>query len=152
MGRFPGTAIGFATSLPGSPQEEAHPPLPFLQRPSAEAVRPACGTLATIPLIASILPLDQELERKQAQVIGPLLLAACGENHILLQRCWQKIIQTGMNAAILAELTQPIVSETEAYELGARYQQGGEAAEALMNDWSNRFREKYERVEAMLAG
>ena len=102
--------------------------------------------------MSTILPPDPELERKLTRIVGPLLLAACGDNHVALQRCWRKIIDAGMNEAALAELLKPAMSESEAYESGARYRQGGETAEALMNDWSERFRRKYARVEAILEG
>ena len=102
--------------------------------------------------MSAIVPVDPELERKRTQIVGPLLLAACGDNHVALQRCWRKIIDAGMNEAALAELLKPVVSEPEAYELGARYREGGEASEALTKDWSELFRQKYARVEAILEG
>ncbi|MCP4589606.1 MAG: solute-binding protein [bacterium] len=102
--------------------------------------------------LTTIFPLDQVLERKQSQVLGPMLNAACGDNHILLQRCWEKIIRSGMSPAALAELTKPIVGAEEAFELGASAQGDTEATAALLKDWSARFREKYERVEGMLNG
>ena len=100
----------------------------------------------------SILPVDLELEKKWSPVIGPVLQAACGDNHVMLQRCWQGIIDSGMNQAALAELLKPVVSESEAADAAAGYQSGGEGAEALVRDWSERFKQKYERVEGILAG
>lgn len=100
----------------------------------------------------SLVSVDRQSEKKQSDVIGPLLLAACEDNHITLQRCWRKIIDAGMHQKALAELLAPIVSESEAYELGVRYRSGGDAAEALRKDWSERFRKKLETVEAILAG
>ncbi len=98
----------------------------------------------------SILAVDQELQNRQAVAMGPLLLAACGSNHVALQRCWRKIIASGMNEAALAELLKPIVTEARAYEMGKKYQKGGEAADAVLSEWSKLFSEKYERVNGML--
>ena len=93
--------------------------------------------------------LNVDLEQKQAKIVGPLLAAACGDNHILLQRAWKAVVDAGMPAGPLAELTKPLVSEEEAYQLGARYE-SGEDAEALAAEWSAKFREKYEKVLAEL--
>lgn len=99
-----------------------------------------------------VLPQDHELEKRQSHVVGPLLLAACEDNHVMLQRCWRKIIDAGMPEAALAELLTPIVSESEAYELGAKARARRAATEALIKGWSELFRQKYERVEGLLAG
>lgn len=100
----------------------------------------------------SVVPTDHALEKKQSRIVGPLLLAACGDNHVMLQRCWQGIIDSGMNQAALAELLAPIIDESEAYELGTRYRQDRNAADELFKSWSGLFRQKYERVNTILAG
>lgn len=92
---------------------------------------------------------DMELERKQAAIVVPLLAAACGDNHILLQRAWKAVIDRGLPEDAVAELTKPLFTEAEALELGARYQRGEEAGE-LDAQWAASFREKYEKVLAML--
>ena len=91
---------------------------------------------------------DADLEAKQAKIVAPLLVAACGENHILLQRAWRALIDAGMPQQALAEMTAPLFDEQTAYELGARYEQGGEQAAALAADWAAQFRAKYEKALA----
>lgn len=95
----------------------------------------------------SVLVLDPETTKKQSGIIVPLVQAACGDNHILLQRCWRKIIDSGLSEAALAELLQPVVSESEAYRELDEYRKGNAEAAALVARWSERFREKYRRVE-----
>ena len=95
---------------------------------------------------------DMELEQRQARIIAPLLLAACGENHVLLQKTWQAVIEAGMPGEALADLTRPLFEEPEAYELGARFEQGGEEAEHLAAQWRGEYRAKYEKVLADLGG
>lgn len=91
---------------------------------------------------------DVDLEAKQAKIVAPLLVAACGENHILLQRAWRALIDAGMPQQALAEMTAPPFDEQTAYELGARYEQSDEQAAALAADWAARFRAKYEKALA----
>jgi len=99
----------------------------------------------------SIVLRDRALEEKQSRIVGPLLLAACGDNHVMLQRCWKDIFDSGMNEAALGELLKPVMSESEAYESGIRYRQDREAAADLLESLSELFRQKYERVNAILA-
>jgi ABC-type Fe3+ transport system substrate-binding protein len=101
---------------------------------------------------ASIVPLVAELERQRSRIVGPLLLAACGDNHIRLQQCWRQVIDAGMPQAALDELLKPVMSESEAYKLGDQYHADRDAAVALFQDWAERFRQKYARVESLLSG
>jgi iron(III) transport system substrate-binding protein len=89
---------------------------------------------------------DMALEQRQARIIAPLLLAACGENHVLLQRAWGAIIDAGLPTGPLAELTRPPFDEQTAYELGVRYDKGGDEARALADEWAGQFRAKYWKV------
>jgi len=92
---------------------------------------------------------DMELEQRQATVVPAMLLAACGPNHILLQKAWKSVIDAGMPADALSELTKPIIDEQTAYQLGKEYQKGGDTAYHLAADWTAQFRAKYEKVLAM---
>jgi ABC-type Fe3+ transport system substrate-binding protein len=96
------------------------------------------------------LPIDLEKAMKQSDIVAPLLRAAAGENGILLQRCWKRVIDAGMPADALAELTRPPFSEDEAYALGTRATAGGPEAEALVTGWTRDFRARYERILASL--
>ncbi|MCP4248147.1 MAG: extracellular solute-binding protein [bacterium] len=97
--------------------------------------------------------IDMNLEQNQARIIGPLLLAACGEsdNHILLQRAWKAVIDAGLPADALAELTSPPFDQATAFELGRKYEATDESY-ALAVDWSAAFRAKYEKVIQMTTG
>jgi ABC-type Fe3+ transport system substrate-binding protein len=96
--------------------------------------------------LQSDFKLDMDLEAKQAKIIAPLLVAACGENHVLLQQVWAKIIERGAPNLATKQLTLPPFDEQTAYELGARYAQGGEEAESLAKEWSAMFRSHYEQM------
>jgi len=89
---------------------------------------------------------DVDREAKQAKIVAPLLLAACGENHLLLQRAWQALIDANLPEQALAELTTPPFDEQTAYELGVRYERGGQEAQALAAEWSAKFKAKYQKV------
>ena len=65
---------------------------------------------------------------------------------MLLQRAWGAIIDAGLPAGPLAELTKPLFDEQTAYELGVRYDQGGDEARALAEEWAGQFRAKYWKV------
>ena len=95
---------------------------------------------------------DMALERRQARIIAPLVVAACGENHVLLQKAWKAVIDAGLPGDTLAELTQPPFDEATAYELGTRFEQGGDEAGRLAAEWTATFRAKYEKVLQQLGG
>jgi len=97
------------------------------------------------------LIVDMNLEQKQARIVGPLLLAACGDNHILLQKAWKAVIDAGLPAEALAELTRPPFDEKTAYELGVRHENSAEAS-SLSADWSAAFHAKYEKVLSLTGG
>jgi iron(III) transport system substrate-binding protein len=94
--------------------------------------------------------LDVPAAQEQSQILAPLLLAACGDNHILLQECWKRIIDAGLPAEAVAELTRVPFDEKTAYELGETITAGGPEAEALQKEWSAAFRAKYEKILSTL--
>jgi hypothetical protein len=90
---------------------------------------------------------------QQSRILAPLLRAACGDNPILLQKCWKRIIDRGAPNMLMRDLTNPPFTEQEAFELAARYAAGGDQATALEAEWSRLFRERYEglmiKIDAM---
>lgn len=100
--------------------------------------------------MTTILPLDQELEQQQARLMPALLAAACGDNHVLLQNCWRRLIDAGLPAEALAELTAPPITEAEARAAVGTLAAGGEQAQALIRAWSEQFKAKYEEVLSRL--
>ncbi len=96
------------------------------------------------------LDLDMDKVGKQWDIVAPLLVAAAGENGVYLQDCWKRLIDAGLPAEPLAELTRPPFGEDEAYAFGSKMAAGGPEAEALMTDWIRQFRQRYEKVLAAL--
>lgn len=99
------------------------------------------------------LKLDFGKLGQQDGIVKPLVAAACGENHVLLQRAWKAVIDAGMPAAAVAELTRPPFDEATALELGRKLQAADrDEAEKMIAEWSADFRARYERVLSSLAG
>ena len=92
--------------------------------------------------------------QQQLDILVPLVRAACGENHVLLQQAWEAVVNSGMKPAALAELTAPPFDEETAYKLGAQYRTATpEDAQKLLNEWSAAFRARYARaIEKAKAG
>ena len=85
--------------------------------------------------------------------VAPLVAAACGgENHLLLQLVWAAVIQAGMPADALAELTAPPCDEQAAYEVGQAFAADPGQDLPQVAEWNTQFREKYQRVLEMLKG
>lgn len=93
------------------------------------------------------LKVDADRAQKLAGALVPLMRAAAGGNHVLLQRAWEAIIQSGMDAEAVAELTRAPLTEEEAFALAERYAAAdAESADALVAEWSAKFRAQYEGV------
>jgi hypothetical protein len=99
------------------------------------------------------LKLDVDKTRQQDSIVKPLVTAACGENHVLLQRAWKAVIDAGMPAEAVAVLTKPPFNERTAFELGAKYEAADrEVADKMLADWSADFRSRYEKVLSSVGG
>ena len=97
--------------------------------------------------------LDVAKSRQQAVAVAPLVAAACGgDNHLLLQLVWAAMIQAGMPAEALAELTSPPCTEEAAFEVGKAYAEDPSQDLPQVAEWNNQFKEKYQRVLKMLEG
>jgi ABC-type Fe3+ transport system substrate-binding protein len=90
--------------------------------------------------------LDMAAEQKQGPLVAALVTAISGENHVLLQRAWQAVIEAGMPPERLAELVQPPFDEATAMELAGRISQESGAADALIAEWRGLFKERFQRV------
>lgn len=99
------------------------------------------------------IKLDVDKARRQDAIVKPLVSAACGENHVLLQRTWKAVIDAGMPASAVADLTRPPFDETAAFDLGAKYEAATrEEAAKMLADLSADFRARYENVLKSLGG
>jgi ABC-type Fe3+ transport system substrate-binding protein len=97
------------------------------------------------------LRVDLERAHRQVAIFTPLIHAACGDNHVLLQQAWAAVIEAGQPPAALAELGSLPFDEQAAYELGAQYEQSApDRAQRMLSEWSAMFRAKYQRVLEMV--
>ncbi|MBI3760061.1 MAG: extracellular solute-binding protein, partial [Deltaproteobacteria bacterium] len=103
------------------------------------------------PLTADFgLKYDLEKAKRYEALIGPLVEAACGDNHVALQQAWQAVAAAGVPAAALAELTKPPLDEAGAAELGKKYRDASADEEKAMRQrWSEEFAERYRKVLAL---
>ena len=106
------------------------------------------------PLTTSFgLQVDSEMAMRHGAILKWMVPAACGGNHIQLQKAWQAVIAAGMPAAALAELTAPVIDAQTALDLGQKLMQVPPAeAELLTKDWSAKFAEKYAKVLELVKG
>ncbi len=90
---------------------------------------------------------DLNLAAQRSAVLAPLVRAACGDNHVLLQQAWAAVIASGSRADLLAELTAPLLSEAEAQEAASRLSSATpEQTAELESEWSRRYAERYRSV------
>jgi ABC-type Fe3+ transport system substrate-binding protein len=91
--------------------------------------------------------IDAKRRAADAVLVLPLVQAACGENHVLLQRAWEALVGAGLPAAALGELTSLPIAEQALAEAGSTSAAAdAEAAVKMLSDWSALFRAKYEQV------
>lgn len=90
-----------------------------------------------------------EQARWQGPMLSLLVEAAAGENHVLLQRAWEATIRAGLPESAVRELCAAPLSESQAAALGATLRAARpEETAQLAREWSERFRELFERVLA----
>ena len=93
------------------------------------------------------LKIDPKESEELAAALVPIMRAAAGDNHILLQQAWAAIVKSGMNEAALKLLTEPPMTREEAVLLGKAYQAAdAEHREGLAGDWVGKFRERYQQA------
>jgi ABC-type Fe3+ transport system substrate-binding protein len=94
---------------------------------------------------------DLDRAGQHARIVPALVSAACRGNHVRLQQAWQAVIEAGLPAAALRELTEPICDEATAIEWGQRLAAADSDESArLQAGWSKAFAEKYDRVLKLL--
>jgi hypothetical protein len=99
------------------------------------------------------LKIDLDLAGRQAAALMAFVPAACGENHVLLQRAWAAVIAAEGKADALAELCAPPAAEEEAYRLAAEYRTAPpDRAKEIEAQWSAFFKQKYEKVISLAGG
>ncbi|MHC5109834.1 MAG: ABC transporter substrate-binding protein [Planctomycetota bacterium] len=71
-------------------------------------------------LSASMLKIDEALSRKQLLAIPVLVQAVCSDNHITLQRAWERVIKAGKPESSMAQLLKPPLFSAELDDLAKR--------------------------------
>jgi len=93
------------------------------------------------------LKVDAERDHKLAGALLPLVRAANGDNHVLLQRAWAAVVGSDMDAEALALLVAPPLAESDAFVLADQFAGAAPAdADAIVAEWSAKFRARYESV------
>lgn len=99
------------------------------------------------------LKFNIDASEKQAAILEPLVAAACGDNHVLLQQAWDAIVAKGLPAPAVAELTAPPFDEAQAMDLGQKYRAAtGDAAKAMQTEWSKLFAAKFKKALELATG
>lgn len=96
-------------------------------------------------------PRREEMEEAEPIVL-PLVLAAAGKDHVLLQRIWEAAIRANMPADVIAELTAPPFDLATAVKSAKAYQERDAAGrQAMEADWAASFKARYESLMAKLS-
>jgi len=91
--------------------------------------------------------IDLDRAANESALIAPLVQAACGDNHVLLQRAWRAIINNDMNAEALAELTKLPIDPEKIEDLAGTWRNADQnRREEMLADWSTQFRKRYEQA------
>jgi hypothetical protein len=94
----------------------------------------------------SAFRLDAAADEKYAKLLPVLLTAACGRNHLLLQKAWAVGVAEGANSPKLAQLRTPPFDEAAAFQFADELAKDPQRARALLAEWSRQFRQKYEAI------
>jgi len=96
-------------------------------------------------------PRREELAEIEPMVL-PLVLAAVGEEHVLLQRVWEATIRANLPAEIVAELTAPPFDLATAVKSAKDYREEDAAGrQAMESDWAESFKARYASLMARLS-
>lgn len=93
------------------------------------------------------LKYDLQKAVQQTRILPPLVHAACGDNHVALQKAWKAVIDAGLPPAAVTELIAPPFDEQTAFELGQEYAAAAPAeAKKMLAEWSATFAAKYRKA------
>lgn len=92
---------------------------------------------------------DDDLQRSRNVMISELMGAALVDLHAELRGAWKALIDGGMKPAALAEWNKLPFSEAESLEIARKLEAGGMETRRITRDWTQRFKEKYEKVKAL---
>ena len=98
------------------------------------------------------LTINAERARTRGVLLEVLIPAAAGDNHIELQRLWERVRAAGSPTDLVTELLAPPFDDAQALAHGARLAAATTDEEAaLLAEWSQMFTERYARVARALA-
>ncbi len=88
----------------------------------------------------------------QGRILRQIVAAACeGDNHVALQLTWRKLIDAGLPAEQLAELTAPLFDEQTARQHVDTWASASPAErDEMLHDWTRAFSDRYQRIQEML--
>lgn len=99
------------------------------------------------PFKSSSAPiLDTKAEAAWTTLLPTLLTAACGRNHLALQRAWRIAAAEGEGSGRLAALRKPPMDAAAAMAAAEQMQRDPESASRLAEEWTGHFRALYEQV------
>lgn len=90
--------------------------------------------------------LDSKAETAWSTLLPTLLTAACGRNHLALQRAWRIAAAEGENSERLAALRRPPMDAAAAMAAAGQMQEDPAAAARFAQEWSDHFHKLYEQV------
>jgi ABC-type Fe3+ transport system substrate-binding protein len=90
--------------------------------------------------------IDPEDEAAYTQLLPHITNAACGANHLLMQRAWEQAWKEGPQSAKLATLREPPFSKDQALAYAQECAKSSQRASHLESEWSNLFRKRYQAV------
>lgn len=90
--------------------------------------------------------IDAAADVKYTKLLPALVTAACGRNHLLLQKAWAAGLAEGANSPKLALLRTPPFDETEAFKYADELAASPQRARELGAEWSRLFRQRYESI------
>jgi ABC-type Fe3+ transport system substrate-binding protein len=92
------------------------------------------------------LQIDHQLDLAYTRLLPHLLIAANGENHLLLQKAYRTGMQQGPDSPIMKSLKEPPFPESMIQQYAARCAKDASDAAALEREWSRMFKAKYEAL------
>lgn len=130
---------------PGGPRDYALNRASVL--PSLYELDAALVTVRANPFaLESTVRYDNDKGSRRTMVLNDLLGALFIESHDELRRAWRSVVDAGLSEDAVAELGAVPVTEDEAMELAARFQDDAELRNRRIAEWTRYAREKYRRI------
>lgn len=90
--------------------------------------------------------IDPDAEAAYTQLLPHVLSAACGDNHLLMQKAWSLAWKDGPQSPRLAALREPPFPKDKALAYAQECAKSPQRAAQLEAEWSELFRKRYQAV------